>query len=286
MPASPPTWGPRCDRSQRDPGLRGHPGRRRRPAQSDAAVAALRRAGMRAVFAYGVPFETMVSQGTGLSDGVRRVRSELLPDDTADVTMALLTEWGDDDAERRNAALARDLGVRTARQVGAGTPISRLRDLGVPTRHDVHPRQCLAHRGAADHRGQRRDALGGAGDRADDGPRHADGGSGPAGPAAEPEHLRRGHRGRRLHGPDSSTAAFPATGRRFAVTQTHWFRIRGGRICEHWANRHDLGMRTQLGWGSQSPLYVARRLLLTARLRRRAGVPPATAVSGTEASPT
>ncbi|MET0191090.1 MAG: amidohydrolase family protein [Pseudonocardia sediminis] len=101
------------------------------PDHTDAAVAALRSSGIRAVFAYGKPFAMMVSEGTGLSDDVRRVRSELLDDDTAAVTMALLTEWGGDDDERRNAALARDLDVPTARHVGAQTPVSRLRDLGV-----------------------------------------------------------------------------------------------------------------------------------------------------------
>ena len=40
----------------------------------------------------------------------------------------------------------------------------------------------------------------------------------------------------------------PNHGRRFAVTQTHWFRIRDGLVAEHWANRDDLGMGVQLGW--------------------------------------
>ncbi|GAB3837588.1 amidohydrolase family protein [Kribbella italica] len=101
------------------------------PAHTDAAIAALRETGVRAVFCYGNPYPVMARYGAGLGDDVRRIRSELLPDDDADVTMALLTEWGDDDAERRNAWLARDLGVRTARHVGASTPLSRLRDLGV-----------------------------------------------------------------------------------------------------------------------------------------------------------
>ncbi|MDP9793155.1 cytosine/adenosine deaminase-related metal-dependent hydrolase [Catenuloplanes nepalensis] len=101
------------------------------PAHTDASVAALRESGIRAVFAYGKSFAMMTRDGGALGDDVRRVRSRLLPDDGADVTMALLTEWADDDGERHNAALARDLGVRTARHVGAETPISRLRDLGV-----------------------------------------------------------------------------------------------------------------------------------------------------------
>lgn len=40
----------------------------------------------------------------------------------------------------------------------------------------------------------------------------------------------------------------PNHGRSFAVTQTHWFRMRDGLVAEHWANRDDLGMAVQLGW--------------------------------------
>jgi hypothetical protein len=40
----------------------------------------------------------------------------------------------------------------------------------------------------------------------------------------------------------------PNYGRPFAVTQTHWFRMRDGLVAEHWANRDDLGMAVQLGW--------------------------------------
>jgi predicted ester cyclase len=43
-------------------------------------------------------------------------------------------------------------------------------------------------------------------------------------------------------------AVMPNHGRSFAVTQTHWFRMRDGLVVEHWANRDDLGMATQLGW--------------------------------------
>jgi predicted ester cyclase len=51
------------------------------------------------------------------------------------------------------------------------------------------------------------------------------------------------------YGPDANVmASFPATGRTFAVTQSHWFRVSGTQITEHWANRDDLGMGMQLGW--------------------------------------
>ncbi len=65
--------------------------------------------------------------------------------------------------------------------------------------------------------------------------------------------------------------AFPPTGRRFATTQTHWFRVADGKVIEHWANRDDLGTATQLGWTPPSPLYLVRMLLATRRARREAG---------------
>lgn len=51
---------------------------------------------------------------------------------------------------------------------------------------------------------------------------------------------------------------FAPTGRDFAVTQTHWFRLRDGLCIEHWANRDDLGMGQQLGWVPPTPLYLLR----------------------------
>ncbi|MGW6422405.1 ester cyclase [Nocardia sp. NPDC055053] len=41
--------------------------------------------------------------------------------------------------------------------------------------------------------------------------------------------------------------AFPATGKSFAITRTHWIRIADGKVIEHWANRDDLGMSMQVG---------------------------------------
>jgi predicted ester cyclase len=63
---------------------------------------------------------------------------------------------------------------------------------------------------------------------------------------------------------------FPPTGKRFATTQTHWFRIADEKVIEHWANRDDLGTATQLGWVPPSPLYMLRMLLATRRARREA----------------
>jgi 5-methylthioadenosine/S-adenosylhomocysteine deaminase len=101
------------------------------PAHTDAAVAALQDSGLRAVFAYGKSFPTMMREGAALPDDVHRVRSSLLHDDQADVTLALVTEWGEDSAELHNAELARELAVRTARHIASAFPVSRLRDLGV-----------------------------------------------------------------------------------------------------------------------------------------------------------
>jgi predicted ester cyclase len=51
---------------------------------------------------------------------------------------------------------------------------------------------------------------------------------------------------------------FPPTGRNFAATQSHWFRVEDGLICEHWANRDDLGMAKQLGWIPPTAAYLVR----------------------------
>jgi predicted ester cyclase len=64
----------------------------------------------------------------------------------------------------------------------------------------------------------------------------------------------------------SVDTVFPPTGKTFAVTQSHWFRIEDGKIIEHWANRDDLGMARQLGWIPPTPAY----LLKMARAKRRA----------------
>jgi predicted ester cyclase len=61
-------------------------------------------------------------------------------------------------------------------------------------------------------------------------------------------------------------AVFPPTGKTFAMTQSHWFRIEDGQITEHWANRDDLGTAKQLGWIPPTPVYLFKM----ARAKRRA----------------
>ncbi|NMN99072.1 ester cyclase [Antrihabitans stalactiti] len=60
---------------------------------------------------------------------------------------------------------------------------------------------------------------------------------------------------------------FPPTGKSFAITQSHWFRIADDKIIEHWANRDDLGMAKALGWVPPTPVYLARMALARRRFR-------------------
>jgi len=42
-------------------------------------------------------------------------------------------------------------------------------------------------------------------------------------------------------------ANVPPTGRRFEIQHIHWWRLRDGRVIEHYAGRDDLGLMQQLG---------------------------------------
>ncbi len=66
----------------------------------------------------------------------------------------------------------------------------------------------------------------------------------------------------------SVDAVFPPTGRTFAMTQSHWFRVHQGRITEHWANRDDLGTARQLGWIPPTPVFLLRMTAAKRRARR------------------
>lgn len=71
------------------------------------------------------------------------------------------------------------------------------------------------------------------------------------------------------YGPDGRVVeAFPPTGKRFATTQTHWFKLRDGKVIEHWANRDDIGTALQLGWIPPTPLFMVRMFLAKRRARR------------------
>lgn len=63
-------------------------------------------------------------------------------------------------------------------------------------------------------------------------------------------------------------SVFPPTGRPFAMTQSHWFRIADGTIIEHWANRDDLGTARQLGWVPPTPAYLVRMAMAKRAARR------------------
>ena len=54
----------------------------------------------------------------------------------------------------------------------------------------------------------------------------------------------------------------------FAASQTHWYRLAGGRIIGHAANRDDLAQARQLGWVPPSPAFLLRSALARRRLRR------------------
>ncbi|WP_250007563.1 ester cyclase [Actinoplanes sp. M2I2] len=68
--------------------------------------------------------------------------------------------------------------------------------------------------------------------------------------------------------------AFPPTGRPFAITQTHWFRMKDGLVVEHWANRDDLGLAAQLGWVPPTPAFLWRMARARRQARREATKPP------------
>jgi len=59
----------------------------------------------------------------------------------------------------------------------------------------------------------------------------------------------------------------PPTGKTFAATQTHWFRLADGKIIEHWANRDDLALAQQAGWIPPTPRYLARMAIARRKTR-------------------
>jgi 5-methylthioadenosine/S-adenosylhomocysteine deaminase len=97
------------------------------PETADAVVAAHESSGLRTVFAYGKSYPAARREGGAIGDDVKRLADEL---DGGLVTLALDAEGGDDDVERHNAALARELGLRVARHFSAAQGSARrLKDL-------------------------------------------------------------------------------------------------------------------------------------------------------------
>ncbi len=60
----------------------------------------------------------------------------------------------------------------------------------------------------------------------------------------------------------------PATGRSFATSQTRWFRIAGGQLVEHSADRDDLSQALQLGWFGPPPTVGKEHVAARAVARR------------------
>jgi predicted ester cyclase len=70
-------------------------------------------------------------------------------------------------------------------------------------------------------------------------------------------------------GAGAISRVMPPTGRTFSATHTHWFRLAGGKVIEHWANRDDLATARQAGWIPPSPRYLVRMALAKRRARAR-----------------
>ena len=64
----------------------------------------------------------------------------------------------------------------------------------------------------------------------------------------------------------------PPSGKAFDAFQTHWFRVRDGKLAEHWATRDDLTSMLQLGVVTPPRIGTAvRQLIGSFRFRARRG---------------
>lgn len=50
------------------------------------------------------------------------------------------------------------------------------------------------------------------------------------------------------------------TGKSFEAQHIHWYKLRDGKIIEHYANRDDIGMMQQLGLLPETALYFAMQV--------------------------
>ncbi len=107
------------------------------PAHTDAAIAALRDSGIRGVFAYGWPSidsnKWMLRGEATHPDDIRRVRSQVLHDDDALVTLQAMLrgpELSTVEVTTKDLTMARELGIRSSMHVGNGPWGPQFRGIG------------------------------------------------------------------------------------------------------------------------------------------------------------
>tara|TARA_B100000378_G_scaffold126728_2_gene102268 strand:+ start:23694 stop:25028 length:1335 start_codon:yes stop_codon:yes gene_type:complete len=107
------------------------------PDHTDQAIAGLQASGIRGIFAYGWPSidsdKWMLSGTLTHPDDIRRVRRDLLADDTALVTLnAMLRgpELSSIDVSQKDVEMARELGIRMSMHVGNGPWGPEFRGIG------------------------------------------------------------------------------------------------------------------------------------------------------------
>jgi 5-methylthioadenosine/S-adenosylhomocysteine deaminase len=112
------------------------------PAHSDAAIEGLREAGGRAVFGHGWPLvdlpDWIMGSTRDHTDDLRRIRTELLPDDDGLVTLALAgrgPELSTMEVTKHDIAMARELGIRTSIHMGCGKEFGAL--AAIAAMHDA-----------------------------------------------------------------------------------------------------------------------------------------------------
>ncbi|WP_205856434.1 amidohydrolase family protein, partial [Phytoactinopolyspora endophytica] len=107
------------------------------PAHTDEAIRALQDSGIRGVFAYGWPSidsnKWMLRGEATHPEDIRRIREQVLTDDTALVTLQAMLrgpELSTTEVSAADIGLARDLGIRSSMHVGNGPWGPQLRGIG------------------------------------------------------------------------------------------------------------------------------------------------------------